>query len=164
MNSQSKYYIVYFDNITQYDITNKGYYVGYKNKIEDHYSDDYIFAKRYKNLSSALNRAYINWKGYSSYKILKKIENNEFFMSDVRIEIVKISNTRKRKLDKITSSVSEPIKNLGEVSKEEFYDFFKKEADKFITKNNYVEPVLEKNATEEDIDDFCLHMNNVLNH
>ncbi len=52
-----KYYIVYFDSITQYGITNRGYYVSYKDKLEDKYSDNYIFAKKYKSLGGALTRA-----------------------------------------------------------------------------------------------------------
>jgi len=68
-----KFYIVWFDSITQYDVTNHGYYVGYKDKCEDYFSENYIFAKKYKSLGAALTRIGISFTDYDSVRIIKKI-------------------------------------------------------------------------------------------
>ena len=166
MKTNEKYYIVYFKSITQYDRTNKGYYVGYKDKCEDNYSDNFVFAKRYKTLGPAFNRAYINYNGSYSVKLIKQIEEGIDIFSDARIEVVRIDNVRKRKLTKINGGSDSPIKNLGVVPKEEILQFLQKEADKVFRKRKsmYWEPYEEvKTATPEEIDDFCSHLDNIKN-
>lgn len=168
--STEKFYIVYFKSITQYDITNSGYYVSYKDKCEDNYSDNFIFAKRYKTLIPALNRAHIDgYRGTGSMRLMKLIEEGKNpFPENVRIEVVKIDNLRKRKLSKLNGKSSDPIRNLGPLPTEEYYEFLRKESDKFARSREgkayfkyHEEFVPEKDATPEDIDDFCSHMENL---
>jgi hypothetical protein len=166
MKESEKYYIVYFNSITQYSKTNKGYYVSYKDKCEDNYSENFVFAKRYKTLGSALNRAYVNYKGTAALKIMRKIEAGEAYLpEDVRIEVIRIDNMRKRKLSKLKGESGEAIRNLGVLPTEELYKFLQKEVDKACRSDKYFNPNAEpeKNATQEDIDDFCSHMDNVHN-
>lgn len=153
-----KFYIVYFDSITQYHKTNKGYYVGYKNKIEDEYSDDFIFAKKYKTLVPALTRIGLNYKNSSALNCISELEKGNDIFNNNRIEIVKLSNSRTQKLNKINGKDYSPIKNLGTISSNELIDLFRKEADKFSRSNKgkYFDVVSDiKNATEEEIEDFC---------
>jgi len=85
---------------------------------------------------------------------IKTIDINyvNIFTNGRRIEIVEID-------DKDSS-----IKNLGVISNKEYYDFLKNKSDKFIIKNKISdeEIIPEKTATEEDIDDWCSHMDKVL--
>jgi hypothetical protein len=46
------YYIVYYDS--------KGYYAGWKSKIEDKYNESYHFANRYKSLIHILSKLCID--------------------------------------------------------------------------------------------------------
>jgi hypothetical protein len=166
MKTTEKYYIVYFNSITQYDITHTGYYVSYKNKLEDNYSDVFVFAKRYNTIGLALKRANINYKGSYAVNLIKKIENGVDIFSDTRIEVVKIDNIRKRKLTKLNGESDSPIKNLGVVSKEEILQFLQKEADKILRqrKSMHWESQEEiKTATPEEIDDFCSHLDKIQN-
>lgn len=161
-----KFYIVYFKKITQYNITNSGYYVSYRDKCEDNYSDNFVFAKRYKTLAPALSRANMyDYKGTGSMRMMKLIEEGKNpFPDDVRIDIVKIDNMRKRKLSRLKGESGEAIRNLGPLPMEEFYDFLNKQSKKFLKSKNgqcYQNFVPEKTATEEDIDDFCSHMDNI---
>lgn len=169
-----KYYIVLFKD--------SGYYVSYKDKISDNYSENFIEAKRYKSIGSVLYRIGIDYKNFHSANILKEIEfliknskkiqrrnklnklNNVItddngiklidFFENASVEIVEIKNNS--------------IVNLGSANLE-IYDFLKKENDKFLAKqkNNFkkLDPFLTekdkkllssetKNATQEDIDDF----------
>lgn len=153
-----KFYIVYFDSITQYHKTNKGYYVGYKNKIEDEYSDDFIFAKKYKTLGSALKRIGLDYKHNSALKYISELEKENDIFNNNRIEVVKLSNSRTQKLNKINGKDYSPIKNIGKISSNELIDFFRKEGDKFLSSKEckyYKISSNIKSATEEEIEDFC---------
>lgn len=153
-----KYYIVYFDSITQYHKTNKGYYVGYKSKIEDEYSDNFIFAKKYKTLGSALKRIGLYYKFSDSLKYISELEKGNDIFGNDKIEIVKISNSRTLKLNKINGNDYSAIKNIGKISNNELIDFLRKEANKFLssTEGKYYKITSNiKTATEDEIDDFC---------
>lgn len=50
------WYIVYREKFKSYTETGGGYFVKYKNKIEDSYSPNWFEAQKYKSLGSALNR------------------------------------------------------------------------------------------------------------
>ena len=50
------WYIVYRERFKSYGIEQGGYYVGYKNKLCDNYSQNWFEAKRYKSLGSAIDR------------------------------------------------------------------------------------------------------------
>lgn len=149
-----KYYIVYFNHKH-----NKGYYVGYKNKLEDEYSDNYIFAKRYTKLVYALNKIGLEYKGYHATKYISLLEQGINIIPDnINIEVVKISNSRSQKLSKISGKDYSPIKNLGKISNNELIDLFRKESDKFLSSNegkyyNITSNI--KTATQEEIDYFC---------
>lgn len=146
-----KYYIVYYDYGPK-----KEYYSGYKNKIESEYSDNYLFAKKYKSLSGALNRTYTPYKKHDAVKLVEKLEKNRTIFDNGGIEVISIPNTRKRKLDIINGMSDSPIKNLGDISNNELFDFLKKEADKFLRSGDgrYYHINETKTATEEDIEDF----------
>jgi len=49
-------YIVFKEPYTSYTITKGGYFVSYKNKLSDNFSDNWYDASRYKNLGPALTR------------------------------------------------------------------------------------------------------------
>jgi len=162
-----KFYIVWYKSITQYNITNSGYYVSYKDKLSDNYSDNFVFAKRYKTLAPALTRAGIwDYKGTAALRMMKLIEEGKNpFPDNSRIEVVRIDNMRKRKISKLNGESGDPIRNLGPLPTEEFYEFLRKQAKKFYSSSEgkyYQNFVPEKDATPEDIDDFCSHMDNVM--
>lgn len=153
-----KFYIVYFNSITQYHKTNKGYYVGYKNKIEDEYSDNYIFAKRYKTLGAALTRIGLCYKRSSALNCISELEKGNDIFGNGSIEVVKLTNSRTQKLNKIDGKDYSPIKNLGKISTNELIDFFRKEGNKFLssTDGKYYNVTSNiKTATQDEIDDFC---------
>ena len=57
--------------------TGVGYYVGYKNKLEDNFSSNFIEAKRYKSIGPALTRLGVNYiPGMSMEKLLSTIKTN----------------------------------------------------------------------------------------
>lgn len=152
-----KYYIVYNKNL--------GYYVGYKNKIEDEYNKNFIFAKRYKTLGSAITRSGLIHGGYHSVAIINRLENNEDIFEDLKIEIIKIPNDRYRKLKKLKGENYEEIKNLGQISNDELIKYFKKESDKFLSSRDGKYFNIKSDtttATEEYIDEWCEHMDNLL--
>jgi hypothetical protein len=60
-------------------INNKGYYVNYLNKSEDKFSDNWIVAKKYSSLGSALSRIAINIEDY-------QITFDKFFDSHVILD------------------------------------------------------------------------------
>jgi uncharacterized membrane protein len=49
-------YIVFKEPYTSYNIPQGGYFVSYKNKLSDNFSDNWYDASRYKNLGPALTR------------------------------------------------------------------------------------------------------------
>ncbi len=51
-----KFFIAYHKNGRFSADTESGFFVKYKNKIQDEYSNNYLFAKRYKSIGSILNR------------------------------------------------------------------------------------------------------------
>jgi len=50
------WYIVWREPFKSYDIEQGGYYVSWKNKLSDNYSNNWFEAKRYKSLGSAIDR------------------------------------------------------------------------------------------------------------
>ena len=174
-----KYYIIHFDSITQFGITNSGYFVSYQDKISDKFSPNYIDAKKYKSLGPVLTRAGISFNSYGAFETIKKIkydldnsvlvnrrkkiyklENKEFSI-DFDKDIEKINILPDHISIEILEINGNDLEYLGPISNKEIYEFIKKESDKFCKKYNYKEPVPEKNATQEDIDDFCSHMDNL---
>lgn len=186
-----KYYIVYFEGINQYGKVNSGYYVNYKDKLEDNFSSSYILAKRYKTLGNALNRAGLGCSESSAISTIKTI--NRYLFND---EKIKKQIDRKRKLQKLKDEeypeidvkkfinsidmfgilqlgcgiinvriesidINENVISKPEiVSNKEIYDFIDIKARKYTKKldptyNYDSKPIMEKNATEEDICDFC---------
>jgi hypothetical protein len=160
-----KYYIVYFDTNYNYDTT-KGYYVSYTNYNGDIYSDNFVFAKRYKTLGPALNRIGLKYNASNAVKCISSLEKGErIFYGGRRIEVVNIPSERKRKLSRLNGSNSDPIKNLGEISTDELIQYLRKNADRFLKSSDgkYFQMSDTVTATKEYIDDWCLHMDNVLN-
>jgi hypothetical protein len=185
-----KHYIIYYDNITRYGISDSGYYVGYRDKLSDKYSNSYLFAKKYKTLGPVLNRLNFNCTGYNAINIIRQIHvsiNNSLIISR-RKKLLKLDN--KDFNDNITNIIDniglnffkdarqdarievieidgDHITNLGKISNLEVYNFIKKEADKFAAKSN-IKIFENKNYesevfTEKDVDDFCYHVDNILN-
>ena len=146
-----KYYIVYYKNT--------GYYVSYKNKIEDNYSDNYIFAKRYTKLAYVFNKIGLDYKGHHAAKYFSLLEQGiDIIPDNIVVEVVKLPNKRAQKLNKIEGKDYSTIKNLGKISNNEFIDFLRKENDKFLSSNEgkyYKITSNIKTATQEEIDDFC---------
>ena len=161
-----KYYIVYFNKITQYHKTNKGYYVGYKDKIEDNYSENFIYAKRYKTLGAAITRTGLKHNGSRAVKLIESLENGDDIFENIsNIEIISIPNERKLKLSKLNGENCDRIEKLGKISNDELIKYFRKEADRFLKslEGKYYNVALDtKSATEEDIDDWCSHMDKIL--
>ena len=79
-----KYYIVFSE---------RDYYVSYNDKVSDTYSNNYIEAKRYKTLGSALSRAGLNYKKHVAVIELKKID--EKIKNSTKIQ-------RRKKLQKLS--------------------------------------------------------------
>lgn len=176
-----KYYIVWYNSINQYWKNQHGYYVSYRDKLEDNFSKNYIDAKRYKTLGFALSRLGMNYTGYgardfinkldfqlkNSKKIsrrrkLSKLDNKDFQLNDSDYESINMLGFGER-ID-ILEIDGNNITFLGKVSNKELYDHLNKESDKFLRKNKfYTETKTEiKDATPEDIDDFCSTVDNIL--
>ncbi|MCK9446559.1 hypothetical protein M0Q50_06810 [bacterium] len=54
------YYITYFNDDVVYGEHYTGYYVKYKDKCSDVFSNNYIDAKRYKTIKPAFNKIRLN--------------------------------------------------------------------------------------------------------
>jgi hypothetical protein len=50
------WYIVWREPYTSYDITQSGYFVNYKDKLSDKFSENHIEAKRYTSIGPAISR------------------------------------------------------------------------------------------------------------
>lgn len=76
------YYIVFRNKFkNSYGVeSNGGYFVGWKNKIEDKYSSNIILAKKYTSLKSAMNRLFHT----SKFLSLDKFLENNLYKSDIR--------------------------------------------------------------------------------
>jgi hypothetical protein len=70
------WYIVYRNKYISYSReTGGGYYVGYKNKIEDKFSSNYVEANKYKSIGPAITRLGINlFPGMTMDRLLKSIK------------------------------------------------------------------------------------------
>ena len=126
-----KYYIAYFDD--------KGYYSSYKNKG----------GKINLNVPIIYRKKSIKTTRRKKLYKLENLDNpdaNFDFLDGDRIEMIEIEGNN--------------ITHLGQITNEEIYEFIKSQADKFIKKHKIIDHIPEKNATEEDIDDFCSHMDN----
>jgi len=166
-----RYYVVYHESITQYGITNKGYYVSYKDKLEDRYSESFIDAKRYKILGPALSRKGIQFSDYGAVETIREINT----LIEKSIKIQRIDKLRKldnkeelsfeRKLEladpivkgiEIVEVNGNSIENLGNITNKEVYDFIKPKADKFKAKHKITDDaeIPLRDSTPEEIDDF----------
>ena len=160
-----KYYIVYFENQSQ-DITQKGYYVGWKNKGEDYFSDNYIFAKRYKSLGPALSRAKIDYTNFDAIRTVKNINlkieksiriqrrkklsklNNIEYSSDNDINLIDIL-PKDIRIEALEIDGND-IEYLGVVTNKEIYEFIIISYDKNVKKYNYKETVKPEPMSKED--------------
>lgn len=71
------YYIVYRNRYESYRIEQVGYFVGYKNKLCDKFSEHPNMAKKFKTLGAAITRLGVDIYGFNSYQ-----EWLEHFISD----------------------------------------------------------------------------------
>lgn len=62
------YYIVYRNRYESYGIEQKGYFVGYKNKLCDKFSDHPNMAKKFKTIGPAVGRLHAEMHGLRSYE------------------------------------------------------------------------------------------------
>lgn len=106
-------YIVHFDKHTSYGIKQGVYFVSYKDKLSDNYSENPIDAKKYKTLGSAITRlglnvgkidsveryvkGKINLKDKSTQRIMKirSISDEDISIKDV----IKLRSSRIEKID-----------------------------------------------------------------
>jgi len=131
----------------------KGYYVGYRDKISNEYSENWIDAKRYKTLETAIrNRIFSGYKmSLGDYrKLIKDMENNPEYLLKV---------LREKKLKRVTGTDSETtvefikeifgrrieivekdgnnIRHGGYVSGNEIYEFLKKQDVRWLIINTF---------------------------
>lgn len=159
----------------------KGYYVSYKDKLEDNFSRNYIDAKRYKTLGFALGRLMFNFKNWGAREFIRdfdkklqknvkvvrrqkisKINNEDFEIKKEDYESIDILDGRGR-IDVLEINGNN-IKFLGKIPNKEIYDHINKESQNFLNRNKYYsESSVEiKDATPEDIDDFCSMIDNIV--
>jgi len=167
-----RYYIVYLNHTTNsYGELVGGYYVGYKDKCSDKFSDMYIEAKRYKSLVVAFSRLNFDPKKGPINDMLKKFETNHILRQKKLNRLFDIDNSNLNydsvipfshgRID-IIEITGNNIAYLGEINKLELYNIFlgyKKRLDKKyinIMKSN--DPEWDKNRIKIEIgninDDF----------
>jgi len=140
-----------------------GYYVSYKDKLGDSYSDNWILSKRYVNLGSALNRLGIYFDTPNDTKeILYKFENSKSVqrqkkLSRLVLENIKIDFSNAEILTNGRIEVVEingsKINNLGEIDKNELYHFFCKKRETLKKKHPYFFEKLKVNTDKGDLND-----------
>lgn len=143
-----KYYIVFSYNDTNcYDKPDYGYYCGYKDKLSDHYSYNYIDAKRYKHLGTAItNRLHIPvTKEFPVKKIVNAFEQNEYLIRQKKLARINgeeytpcydhINVFKTHRVD-ILEVNGNTIKLVGKVTNNEIYKYFKGQ-EKRISKKVY---------------------------
>lgn len=134
-----KYYITHFTCITQYDITNKGYYVKYKDKLQDEYSDNWMEAKRYKTLKPALTRLSYIFPDNYEYVLSKfdKYENSNYVQRERKLNRVFGKDGGEINIDavdifdgkgfiEVVDVTKNGIKNLGKIDNRIIYEHYKK--------------------------------------
>lgn len=62
------YYIVYRNRYESYGIEQVGYFVGYKNKLCDKFSEHPNIAKKFKTIGPAVSRLHVDTQGFRSYE------------------------------------------------------------------------------------------------
>lgn len=160
-----KYYIVY--NLDSY-------FVGYKNKGENEYSQSYVFAKKYKTLGGALNRLGISNNLHDMRKMRDKFDNHPIVLRQKKLNT--INNTNHEIIFKgikpfeygrieILNIEGTDIKNLGNINNDVLYEYFKKQYKRLYSKaygklygsagKEEYELKIEK-PTEEEMDDFLV--------
>lgn len=93
------WYIVYKEKFKSYTETGGGYFVGYKNKIEDTYSDNYVEANKYKAIGAALTRLGI--------EIKPSMDSMDRFLESIRPRTK--AAKRNRALSNIFDETTNPI-------------------------------------------------------
>ena len=82
-------YIVYKNPYKSYNIHQEGYFVSYKDKLCDNFSDNWIDAKRYKTIGPALSRLGIYGLECTSIdNFLKSNKIDKSILRDLKIESV----------------------------------------------------------------------------
>jgi len=125
------------------DNNKKGYFMSYKDKISESYTENIMKAKEYKSLRSALSRIY-NMSYLASYsEIIEKFENSE-------IRKQKISNLTDKEYVRDFSKIrffdgfiekiewSKNVEYSVVSAHEEIYDYCKKHLKKKIKKNKKI--------------------------
>lgn len=91
-------YIVYRNYFESYRIPQgEGYFVSYKNKLCDEWSPNWVFAKKYTSLGSAIDRLGIDIKGISTDEGLQK-----FLHQNADIKLLNRTNILNNLLDNET--------------------------------------------------------------
>lgn len=147
------------------------------------YAFNFTFAKMYQSLNDVLYELGIGIKNANAVNAINAIKNK--IDRDKQLtrkrKLLEISNT-KLNIEDLVNSVDilngsrieildieevgdiSTIKNMGILPNKDIYNCIKKEADKFAEKNKLifkndiylrVRNNPEKNATQEDVDDFC---------
>lgn len=166
----SKFYIVYHKS-SKKDHHNKntiynfggGYYVGYKDKLEDSYSDNWLLAKRYVNLGSVFNRLGIYFdKPTDTKEILNRIENSipiqrqkklsRLVSDDTKLDFVNVEIITNGRIE-IVEIEGNKINNLGEIDKNELYQFLCKKRETFKKKFPSFFEKLKVNTDKGDLND-----------
>lgn len=167
-----RYYIVYLNHTTNgYDEPVGGYYVGYKDKCSDKFSEMYIDAKRYKSLTAAFTRLNFEPRIVPINDMLKKFETNHILRQKKLNRLFDKDNSNLNydsvipfslgRID-IIEITGNNIAYLGEIDKLELYDIFlgyKKRLDaKYRNNMKSNDPEWEKNRIKIEIgninDDF----------
>lgn len=81
-------YIVFKNPYTSYGINQSGYFVSYKDKLSDKFSDNWYDAKRYKSLGFAISKLGIIGLESNSIEYFVKLNTNKNFKSlnrDIKI-------------------------------------------------------------------------------
>ncbi len=88
-------YIIYWYKIKSYGITNTGFYVSYKNKLEDKYSFEPLDAKKFDSIISILqHRTNINTSSRGDIEyLLKKINKDKIYSRIKKIDKIYKKNT-----------------------------------------------------------------------
>jgi len=121
-----------------------GYYVGYKDKLSDRFSTNWLEAKRYKSLETAFrNQFYGGHKmGYANFRsFIKDMETNPELLREKKLSKLIGSKDKidfpdflnNRRIE-IVDVLENDIKHLGVFSGNELYEFLKQHEAKLYKK------------------------------
>lgn len=148
-----------------YENSENGYYVGYKDKLSNHYSKNIQVCKKYNSIGSAISRLGINLDDYSLDNILKENIDNKKTNRFNTIENLFDSDVTKTFFIKGRIEKLDEFGNIEDASNE-VLDYIKNKMDKKTEKYNKQMKIIDNDkfekidvSSKEYLDDFLNNFN-----